>query len=177
MQAALPWFKHNSAPNYHSSTPWPWWDRERIRSEETYGFFMKTVIKKRKKNTRKSKTRNASRTSHQQAGGEQFPGKQGIHHTQQWFGKKKAITPDSLNTSLMYAESDDYNDTPRLPRVSCLASVPSQVPVHPLTAEMRWEVLDPMQALLSNNDNISVLSTLVQQKFKTHLHGRYYEGN
>lgn len=51
MQAALPWFKHNSAPNYHSSTPWPWWDRERIRSEETYGFFMKTVIKKRKKKT------------------------------------------------------------------------------------------------------------------------------
>lgn len=27
----------------------------------------------------------------------------------------------------------------RSPGVSCLASVPSQVPAHPLTAEMRWE--------------------------------------
>lgn len=186
MQAALTWFKHNSALHSHSFTTWPWWDGERIRSEGAHGFFMKTGFKRWRKSMLTSKAKQgmlpALPVSRQVLNNPQ-ENRRSITHSGDLGGQMLSLqTPHThfLLLSVFYADNDAYNNIPVIiwGQLSCLCPLPIPcAPAHCWNEVRRRKLLDSVQALLSNNDRISVLSTLFQQKSKTQPHGRSCEGN
>jgi len=102
--------------------------------------------------------------------------KAGLHHVQWLLQKTNTVTlktPSFLLPQFYIAEHDviRYGISLWSARVSCPSCVPSQVLVHPQPT--RWwggarsrRDLGSVQALLSNNENIPVLSALLSAQIQ-----------
>ena len=120
---------------------------------------------------KQSKTRNSFTTSHRQAGVQPSPGKQGSIMGNGYLGRQmpslQMSPPFLLLPPALYAEHDViwYGISLWSVGVSSPSCVPSQLLVHPQPTHWWGGVrsrkgLDSVQALLSNKENIPVLSTL-----------------